>query len=115
MYKRPLYNGYRIFWQQLSICFIASLWDVAMILFLYILFALISKDMLWFQNLNPESVFSLLTIGALVGIGIERWALAAHRWSYNNGMPIIPFLEVGFVPVLQMMILPSYLKIRRRK
>lgn len=105
--QAPLYAGYTSFIQHVPICSMASLGDVAIILFLYILFALILRNVLWFQNLNTMSVFSLLIIGAVIGAGIEKWALLTSRWSYGYNMPIIPFLRVGLAPVLQMMIVPT--------
>src|SRR2546426_7844601 len=37
--------------------------------------------------------------GGLWAFWIERWALAAGRWSYTATMPVIPFLGVGLWPV----------------
>jgi hypothetical protein len=36
---------------------------------------------------------------------VEYKGLMFHRWSYLPSMPIIPFLNVGASPVLQMTIL----------
>lgn len=104
--QAPLYEGYAGFIQHLSICSVASLGDVAIIIFLYVLFALVFKDMLWFMNLRWKSIVSLMVIGTIIGIGIEKWALITGRWSYTEGMPIISFFNVGLTPVLQMTILP---------
>jgi len=58
------------------------------------------------QHLNWKSILSLLIIGTVIGVGIERWAFITGRWSYTESVPIIPFLKVGITPILQMMIVP---------
>ncbi len=104
--QAPLYQGYNNFWQHFQICLIASLGDVAIIILLYVLFALIFRNILWFQNLNWKSILFLIIIGTIIGIGIEKWALITGRWNYTESMLVIPFLNVGLIPVLQMMLLP---------
>jgi hypothetical protein len=38
---------------------------------------------------------------------VEWYAVKVlHRWEYSLSMPVIPGLEIGFVPVLQMLVLP---------
>ena len=44
--------------------------------------------------------------GLLLGAGIEWRALAAGRWTYTAAMPIVPLLNVGLLPVLQLLVLP---------
>ena len=44
--------------------------------------------------------------GFLIAVHIEQRALETGRWSYGQLMPIIPYVQVGLMPVLQMMILP---------
>jgi hypothetical protein len=46
-------------------------------------------------------------VGALGAVGLEWYALASGRWSYNERMPIVPLVNVGLWPVLQMTLLPS--------
>ncbi len=104
--QAPLYKGYISFIQHLQICAIASLGDVVIILFLYALYAVITRDILWFRNQNWRSIVSLIIIGAIIGVGIEKWSLLTHRWSYAESMPIILLIKVGLSPVLQMIVLP---------
>jgi len=35
-------------------------------------------------------------------ITLERWALATGRWAYGDLMPIVPLLNVGLSPMLQL-------------
>ena len=47
----------------------------------------------------------ILPIGFIIAISIEWYALSAGRWAYNDLMPIIPFLNVGLTPAIQLGIL----------
>jgi len=49
---------------------------------------------------------ALGVLGALTGVALELFALAAGRWTYNSLMPIVPVIGVGLWPVLQMAMLP---------
>jgi hypothetical protein len=40
--------------------------------------------------------------GVMVSIVIEYWALSNNRWEYKNIMPIIPFLNTGLTPTIQL-------------
>ena len=44
----------------------------------------------------------LIFAGIFISIFIEYWALGIGRWEYNNLMPIIPFLNVGVTPTIQL-------------
>jgi hypothetical protein len=44
--------------------------------------------------------------GALTATWVEHAALQSGRWTYNARMPILPVIEVGLWPVLQMSLLP---------
>ncbi len=61
-------------------------------------------------------IVSLVLLGAAVAVAVEWWALATERWQYAGAMPIVPFLQVGLLPVLQMTIIPPIvaLWLRRR-
>ncbi len=49
----------------------------------------------------------MFVTGLIIGIGIEWVAVnMLGRWAYTVDMPILPGLDVGVVPVLQMLLLP---------
>ena len=106
--QAPLYQGYSNFWQHLPICSIASLGDVLIILLLYLVLAIINKDILWVAKISKREVIILIVLGVLVAVGIEKWALTTLRWQYTSTMPLIPFVEVGLLPIFQMGILPLF-------
>lgn len=48
----------------------------------------------------------LIVIPALcLAIGIELWALETLRWAYKESMPIVPIVQVGLTPTVQLAIL----------
>lgn len=50
-------------------------------------------------------------ISFLVAVLIEVFALSATRWAYGLWMPVIPILEVGLTPIIQLPLL-GYLSVR---
>ena len=61
----------------------------------------------WFRRPGRTGYTTLIVSGALLAIAVEWLALhVLHRWSYAEAMPQLPVLNVGLVPVLQMLILP---------
>jgi hypothetical protein len=49
-----------------------------------------------------ERLWLVIPIGLIVAVAIELYALSVHRWAYNDHMPIIPFLNIGFTPTIQL-------------
>jgi len=101
-------------------CFIASLGDGVMVLFIAAI------GWLWFQRadwvVRPGFAgYALMaTVGIAVAVLIERHALATGRWAYTERMPVLPVVHVGLVPVLQMVIAPAVAfrvaaRLRKRK
>lgn len=104
--QAPLYQGYSNFWQHLPICWTASLGDVLIILILYFVLAAINRNMFWIAKISRVDIVIVVALGSLIGIGIEKWSLINQRWQYGSAMPLIPYIEVGLLPVLQMILLP---------
>lgn len=55
-----------------------------------------ARSRLWF----------VATAGGLTAFILEQYALATNRWRYNALMPIVPVLNVGLWPLLQMIVIP---------
>lgn len=103
--QMPLYAVPGTIWQHLPMCIYATWGDVFIILMLYIVVAMIRSDLNWFRHIEVTDVVILALGGALIAISIEQRALATHAWQYTASMSLIPFLNVGLVPILQMMVL----------
>lgn len=87
-------------------CFKASIGDANIILFIFILGRVLFRDWEWVQQLNGIKLVYLFLTGATIAILIETHALSAGRWRYSQIMPTLLFIEVGLVPVIQLIILP---------
>lgn len=55
---------------------------------------------------RASRLVALGLLGAITAVAVERFALGSGRWTYNSLMPIVPVVQVGLWPVLQMIILP---------
>lgn len=90
-------------------CFVASLGDGLLVLVIYLVgwFGLKRAD--WFRNPGWKRLAIVLPTGMGIGILVE-W-IAVHmvgRWAYTEHMPMIPGLDIGAVPVMQMLLLPLF-------
>jgi hypothetical protein len=103
MLHMPLYGKFKGGWWG---CFQASLGDVALLALLYALMACAAEDWIWFERLSRRRLLLLAMLGFLVAVVIEQRALLAGVWTYRPGMPRLPFLGIGWSPVLQMILIP---------
>jgi len=46
-----------------------------------------------------------LIFGVIAAVILEKYALNSGRWAYNEFMPVIPLLNTGLTPTLQLGIL----------
>jgi hypothetical protein len=83
----------------------ASLGDVVIALIIFALIALIARDGFWIIKGKTKFLASASIFGFVFAVAIERYALVTGRWGYNDLMPIIPLINVGLFPVLQLAIL----------
>lgn len=80
-----------------AILFRAALFDAVVI-------AIFSYPFLRFERLKQKRW--VLYLGLFIfAVILEKWALATGRWMYADTMPIIPFLNVGLTPAIQLGIL----------
>jgi len=62
----------------------------------------------WTPGRAPGRWAFLLGAGALTATAIEwRALLVKGAWAYAPGMPLVPGLQVGLLPLLQMLLLPG--------
>ncbi|KKR21274.1 MAG: Membrane protein [Parcubacteria group bacterium GW2011_GWE2_39_37] len=55
-----------------------------------------------FLGLLPKYDWLIIITGILVSVNIELWALATERWAYSPAMPILPILDIGLTPAVQL-------------
>ena len=85
------------------ILFHATLGDAVMI-------TLIALPFLFLPTFKKHE-WLIIPIGIIISISIEWYALGAGRWAYNEYMPLVPYLNVGLTPLIQIGLL-GYLSFR---
>jgi hypothetical protein len=103
MLQMPLYKDFEGGWGS---CLAAALGDVAILAGLYVFMACAAESWLWFRSLGYRRQIALAAAGFLVAVVIELRALAEGSWIYAAAMPLVPFFGVGWVPILQMIVIP---------
>jgi hypothetical protein len=100
-----LYEGFEYDWQHVSFCALASIADMLMVLILLFGFGLIYKNVFWFRNMGIEKISLIMLGGGIGAILAEIWHTASGDWLYAETMPLLPLVDVGLSPVLQLMVL----------
>lgn len=81
--------------------------DVIVILLMYWIVALVNRNIKWFFNPQKRDYIIILSLGFIFSVLNEIISVYyLDKWAYNNLMPIIPGLNIGLTPVLQMLFLP---------
>jgi hypothetical protein len=109
--QRPLYKGFISYIDSFWGCFVASIVDAVTVLLLYVFFAWWFKSLNWIKHLNWKIAALLILTGGAIAVGFEQWAFALDQWNYTERMPVVPIINIGLSPLLQLMLLPlmSYL------
>jgi hypothetical protein len=88
-------------------CFVASLGDGILIWIMFGIGWIVFRRPDWYVRPTIAVYALMLTVGLVIGAGIEWIAInVLNRWSYTASMPLVPWLDVGLVPVLQLLLLP---------
>lgn len=88
-------------------CFVPTLGDGLMILIIYWVGWLHFRESQWILNPGLKGYLLIMGVGLVLAVLIEWNALfRTWAWSYNEQMVTIPILEVGLLPILQMIMLP---------
>jgi len=104
--QAPLYGSdYISFAQHFPTCLIATFGDVFIALIVYYFIMVVKKDTHWIAKQDVSDYIAITFLGLLIAIGIEQNALLLEKWGYGATMPLIPYLRVGLLPILQMTIL----------
>ncbi len=106
--QAPLYVGLEdynagVLWH----CFVASLGDGIMVLLIVAAgwFTLRQSD--WFLRPGVRGYLVIITAGLVLAVLVEWVAVhVLNRWEYTENMPKLPGLDIGLVPIAQMLVLP---------
>ena len=104
--QAPLFAGLtpgNIWWH----CFVASLGDGVILLLILVIGWCVHRRLEWFMKPGVSGYAVMAVSGLLIATLIEWLAVhVAQRWSYTAAMPTFPVLDIGLVPVAQMLLLP---------
>lgn len=89
-----LYDNYKGGEITQFILFRATLSDAIYIIFMTLPFII-------FPNLKNKA-WLIIILGFIISISIEYYALGTGRWAYNSLMPLVPFLQIGLTPTIQL-------------
>lgn len=113
--QTPLYTGVE-FPGAVWHCFVASLGDGLLVLFIYAAVAVAVRSWDWYMRPAASSYIAMAAAGLAVGVAVEWWGLhVARRWQYSDLMPIVPGVRVGLAPVAQMLLLPPAIFVAVRR
>ncbi|MGH7412096.1 MAG: hypothetical protein ACREJ6_13690 [Candidatus Methylomirabilis sp.] len=88
-------------------CGQASIVDGILILGIYWAGVTIFSRHDWIKRTGLPGYFFMVGVGFLISVIIELSAVyRVGKWGYGTLMPMLPSLEVGILPVLQMIALP---------
>jgi len=90
----------------LHLCTHAAVGDVGIVLGIYAAGALAAGDLRWGLRARWNLYVTVALLGLLYAALVEHAARAAGRWSYMEGMPLVPWFDAGLWPLLQMTLLP---------
>jgi len=107
MLQMPLYEGMPFdtidSWRM---CLKASIGDGFIILAIWTIGRILFGSCQWFAPLSRGRAAVLFVSGIAIAVIIELHALRTGRWAYSSLMPVLPLIDTGLSPVLQLLILP---------
>jgi hypothetical protein len=90
--------------------FHCTLGDVVISIGCFWLVALISKSRTWILNPTKAKLLLFVAFGVSYTIFSEIKNVSLYKlWNYSDLMPVIPYIEVGIVPLIQWIIIPPIL------
>ena len=79
---------------------IASLTDVFLIGFMFMLMSLINKSVRWIDKPQLKDYLIIIIFSIIISITIELYSVSQGRWAYTSAMPTI--FGVGLSPLIQL-------------
>jgi len=99
----------------LDLCTRAAVGDVGIILGIYAAGALAAGDPGWGLRGPWNNYATAAVLGLAYAALVEHAALAAGSWSYTARMPMVPVIDAGLWPLLQMALLPPLIFLLARR
>ena len=100
-----LYTGYEHWTRGVPVVLLATIGDVLYTLGAFALVSGFKGSFDWLRDATRQDYMMLVTLGFLMALFVEYKGLALQRWHYVPDMPLIPILNVGLSPIVQMALL----------
>ena len=100
-----LYKNYEALGSGLPLTVWATAGDALYTVFGAALIGVYFRNPSWLASPTRKQYLAAALSGFCIAVFVEWKAIALHRWSYTDAMPIIPVLNVGLSPLLQMILL----------
>ncbi len=105
--QAPLFAGHENFAAIWWHCFVASLGDGVLVLLIYAIGWLAWRRQNWFERLGARGYALMLASRLTIAVAVESIAVhVLQRWTYLPAMPQLPVIDIGIVPIVQMLVLP---------
>lgn len=104
----PFYKGLATapHWQATKSCAQAALGDAGITLIAYGLVATAVRSRQWILAPKPRTIMSFAGGSVVLNLALEKLATGRlERWAYADSMPIVPFVGIGLLPLLQWVLL----------
>lgn len=102
----PLYEGMGSWRENLLHCTRCSLIDGVLVLGIFAAGSVATGEPMWFMRPGWRGYIAIIAAGLLTGVAVEVVGIQMGALVYSKAMPSLPALNVGLVPVLQMVVLP---------
>lgn len=97
-------NGADIAWW---LCFVASLVDGLFVLLILSVGWVAFGRSDWYEQAGIRGYLVMLASGVAISVGVEWTTVYVLRWwTYGERMPLLPIVNIGLVPLVQMLVLP---------
>ena len=104
--QSPLYVGMDTLRESWWHCLVASIGDAVLVLLIVATGWGLFREPDWFVRRGTPGLAFAAVSGVTIAVLVEWAALSVRRWSYTTQMPLIPVVDVGVLPILQMAFLP---------
>lgn len=89
------------------LCLAASLADGLFVLVIFGVGWMTLGRRTWFEQPGIEGYLVMLISGVAISVGVEWTTVHVLRWwTYGEYMPLVPIVNIGLVPMTQMLVLP---------
>jgi len=106
MAQAPLYAPMGTFWLATRRCLVASFADATFVLVVVLVGWAVFGRLRWFASPAASGYALTIAAGLAFAVAVEFHALRNGRWSYAPQMPLVPGIDIGLVPIAQMVVLP---------